>query len=253
VSNFSTEKMLQILSVFSKDSFTYQVLGKKQQNFFPPKFLYISPMLFRSYRCLEKCGWCCCGQGTPFSLDYYPFNFDKFKKDYPDHVNLFVEKTVFVNGEKKLFYSYDQLPAFNNQCNFLNLDDRRCNIHDENPFSCRWEILKGIKRGKSGYLTKQMFGRGWVVRNGNRALCELGPFDKKQFQEDLNIIREFQDFACYFGIETWFPKIVKILEELKLDDLPKEKIPVGINKGKIDYSVEASSENKLKEESRVSV
>lgn len=223
--NFSTEKLLTLLSVVSKQEITYQLDPKKlYSKILPPKFVYISPMLFRSYQCPLGCDWCC----PRFSLDFFPFNVERFKSRYPELASRLQDVEVLVNGQKRIVTTDLQKDGLVNKCRYVN-EERRCSIHDENPLSCQIEIIKFIRRGCRGYLSKQKFGRGWVVRSGTKARCEIGPFNLKQFESDILILKEYQKFAEYFEIPSWLPEIIKILEGINVNSLPKDKIPVGIN------------------------
>lgn len=229
--SFSTEKVLSVISVFSKHPFELKYRNKTLP-FLPPDKLYISPTLFRSMECVPGCGWCCNGPGKrAFSLDYYPTNIEEFKKSYPHLVESLTPIPLFINGKEKVVYSDSQRDHKNPFCKHLSQPERRCGIHQANPFSCRFEILKGDRKRNIGYLMKKKFSRGWMKRGGVCASCIIRQFNVFEFKKDIQTLKEFNDISNYFEIKTWLPEILNILENVNVLDLPKDKIFVGVNNG----------------------
>lgn len=178
----------------------------------------ISLKFFRSYECTEKCCACC----PKFSLDYFPGErWEKFKACYPDKLKFFTERVL--DGVQ--IYSDFQVDNGSYFCRFLNLDTGKCTIHDFNPFSCKFEIIKVSKLKGGAILIKKKFSRGWNLRrlDGQKgAQCKILPFNYLEFLEDLSLLRELNEIGTQFGFKTKLTPIINFLEK------DKEKFKKGV-------------------------
>src|SRR5262245_2890718 len=107
------------------EPFTYK--GKEYQ----PRELHVSPLLFRGLDCPPNCAGCC----HAITLDYLPH-------EAPfDRVPGLVVHDVEFNGKPYQIFRYTNSPA-NKFCTYVRMEDGRCMIHDVNPFSCSFEIMR---------------------------------------------------------------------------------------------------------------
>jgi len=171
----------------------------------------LSPKFFRSYQCTEKCCACC----PKFSLDYFEGErWEGFKTHYPDKLKFF-QKRTFSGVQVYSDFQKDNDAYF---CRFLNLTTGKCTVHDSNPFSCRFEIIKVSKLKDGAILIKKKFSRGWNLKrlNGQKgAQCKILPFNYLEFLEDLNLLHELNEIGYQFGIKTKLTPIINFLRKSK--------------------------------------
>ncbi len=126
----------------------------------------LSPKFFRSYVCTEKCCACC----PKFSLDYFEGErWDGFKKNYSKKINHFKKRlldgvTIYSDFQKDNKFYF---------CRSLNLTTGKCTVHNYNPFSCNFEIIKISKLKDGAILIKKEFSRGWNLKRLNGRISLL--------------------------------------------------------------------------------
>lgn len=175
------------------------------------KEVRLSPKFFRSYKCTEECCACC----PKFSLDYFPGErWEGFKKNYPNEIKYF-KKRAF---GKVQIYSDFQKDDGSYFCRFLNSTTGKCTVHNFNPFSCNFEIIK-VSRLKGGAsLIKKKFSRGWNMKRldgGKGALCKILPFNYPEFLEDLSLLYELDKIGNQLKIKTKLKSIINFLRRNK--------------------------------------
>lgn len=175
------------------------------------KEVQLSPKFFRSYQCTEKCCACC----PKFSLDYFAGErWDGFKAHYPDKLKFFTGR-AFSGVQVYSDFQRDNESYF---CRFLDLTTGKCTIHNYNPFSCKFEIIKVNKFKDGGILIKKKFSRGWNMKRLDKekgALCKILPFNYLEFLEDISLLCELNEIGNQFGIKTKLTPIINFLEESK--------------------------------------
>lgn len=171
----------------------------------------LSPKFFRSYKCVEKCCACC----PKFSLDYFPGGrWEKFKTSYPDKLKFFSGRAF--DGIQ--IYSDFQEDNKNYFCRFLDLSTGKCTVHDYNPFSCKFEIIKVSKLKDGAILIKKKFSRGWNLKRldgGKGALCKILPFNYLEFLEDISLLCELNEIGNQLKINTKLTSIINFLRNGK--------------------------------------
>lgn len=149
----------------------------------------LSPMFFRDYTCPEKCGACC----PRFSLDYWGKRWEKFNSTYPELVEFFKMRKI---GNDEVFSDF-QNENKSHFCKYLNMEPGRCKIHEVNPFSCEFELIKFYIVKGQGLLTKKQFGRKWMmlrVDEERGTLCDMLPFNINRLERDIELLEELEEF-----------------------------------------------------------
>lgn len=203
----SVEKLFTQIAVVSKDEFTV-----KGSLLSPPDTLAITDGFWRKYLCKEGCGGCCLN----FSLDWLPSEYANFCEVYPDLEQLATGRLIKVNGKQHRIFT-----AFQNQaykwCQLF--DGQHCTIHLHNPLSCRIELIKFRRSGNRGSITKSPYGRAWAIYSyyNQPIMCEFLEFSINQLKSnDIPIMMQLLRWCDYFGIETYLPSIISVLEEVKI-------------------------------------
>ncbi len=180
----------------AKEAFYY-----KARWWVPSRQLRVSPLIFRGFTCPAGCGGCC----SRFSLDYLP------SEKRPAGTE---KRVVFMNNEAVEIRSLMQETG-GHHCSKLNLEDGRCNIHEINPFSCDFELIRFLhssQGNEKSHLTQKLYGRGWALLrvDGERgALCEMTDPDQKTKREVVRKLRRLEKWCMHFGLEkTWVPEII---------------------------------------------
>lgn len=186
----------------------------------------LSKLFFRDYTCPANCGACC----PRFSLDYFEGErWEKFKATYPDKVKYFKKREV--NGVTVWTDAQDDHK--DHFCRNLDQTNGRCTIHEANPFSCEFELMKFIhqKQNDKALLINKLFGRKWAMKriDGIRgALCEMLPFNFDKLLRDLKLLKELQSIAEAWKMKTKLPEIISLIEKnlpgLEQGILPKSNI-----------------------------
>ena len=178
---------------------------------YEPKPLRISPDIARGYTCPEGCGGCC----PKFSLDYL------MGEERPPGTKA---REMTVNGVTRVIMS-DMQEQDRYHCKYLNHENGRCGIHEHNPFSCDFELIRFAKfaaEERPNQVTTRLFGRGWQLLkvNGERgADCEMLPITDESRADTIRKLKRLERWAREFGLKT---KIKAIIEWLETE--PKEAI-----------------------------
>lgn len=186
----------------AREPFAY---GKTE---FTPKPLVVSPMLLRDYTCPANCGACC----LAWSLDYLP-------SESPRPDNLAPRTVPFNGGVEVLSDLQDGVEGY---CRHLSREDGRCGAYAMRPFSCDFELIRTLEsKGEESpnTLTQKLYGRGWNMPrvDGERgARCEMTEPSPHSVREVIRKLRRLQDWADHFGLRTWAPEIIGIVETNRL-------------------------------------
>jgi Fe-S-cluster containining protein len=207
--NLSYEKNLKQLAVVAKKSFTYN-----GQTYKPPKVLKVSKSFFRQYNCYLNCGGCC----LDFTLDYLRGEYSAAVKKYPQLAAQAKVVRIDINGQPKEIVSVQhigkQVAAGKERCDFLDLASGACTVHDNNPLSCRVELVKFTVIKDTGYISKRPFGRAWKMKriDGGSITCDFSPMSFQQLENnDIPVLEQMKDWADYLGIETKLPRVLAAL------------------------------------------
>lgn len=212
------EKIVSYLHAISLVPFKY-----KNTVYKPYKNFFLSTGFFRNFTCPSHCGGCC----SKFSLDY--FTLDRQMKAKNFGLNL-KKRSIEINGIKRFIFSDDQIDNHDNKCKFLDKQNGRCKIHEVNPFSCEFELIRFLhfKKDNKVILTKKLFGRGWAMGriDGNKgALCEMTDFDPKiLYERDLPMLKELDEMANMFELKTRLVNVINFLEKNE-DNFRNKKVP----------------------------
>ena len=187
-----------------------------------PSKIYINNSFFRTFSC-QQCGWCC----LPVSIEYYDFNIEKFKLEYPQFVEHLETVEVEANNIKKEIYVFNQEKLKNRKCVFLK--NSSCDIHLINPLGCSFApyIIRRDNKRNTGGFGLQHQSRKWIVREGTTAQCVITEFSMEQIQKGIHYLEELELLAKSFEISTWIPEAIEILKTI--EEEPKDKILVGEN------------------------
>ena len=58
-------------------------------------------------------------------------------------------------------------------------------------------------------VQKRPYGRAWVFNPRPQCQVGVGEWDRKR---DISLLRCYLSVAQYFGIETWLPEIISLLD-----------------------------------------
>lgn len=168
---------------------------------YKPRALSISPLIFRSLGCPAKCGACC----PRFSLDYLPSEW---------HEGL-DERVVQFNGREFKLFSDMQNTHENHHCQHLDMNNGRCKIHGEHPFSCDFEILRFFQfadESKPHRLSTQHYGRAWQMLrvDGERGtLCTIDANDVEAARSEVvRKLKRLKEWTDYFELKTKLEQII---------------------------------------------
>tara|TARA_R100001143_G_scaffold63452_2_gene70575 strand:+ start:2427 stop:3146 length:720 start_codon:yes stop_codon:yes gene_type:complete len=188
-------------AVVTNEEFTYKGTRYK------PRPIQISPKIFRDTTCPPNCGGCC----LKFSLDYIPSD------PRPDDKRIKKRFIEFSGRKVKIYSDTQQDREGEHFCRHVDMDDGRCGIHGDHPFSCDFELLRFIMRNDRPIVMVRLFGRGWALTrvDGEKgALCEVFvPEDMEAHKK--NIVRKFnrlKAWADHFELDTCIPDIVRWIE-----------------------------------------
>jgi len=170
-----------------------------------PKPLRLSPMLVRGFTCPSGCGGCC----PRFSLDYITPRLESTGLQ---------PRAVEINGEEIYFFSDLQKDHDNHHCRHL-LENGRCGIHEHNPFSCDFELIRFIEYQdprRPTMLTQKLFGRGWnMLRvDGDRgALCSMTSPTQETIDDVSRKMKRLRHWCSHARIPNRIDGILSWLEE----------------------------------------
>jgi hypothetical protein len=208
-------KTLSQIRVVAKERF--EVDGKA---YVPPEEgLVLSASFWQRYGCYLGCGGCC----RDFSLDYLPYEWALFCRDFPQYADRGRERSIEVNGRPKTLVTIANDESRTQEaggalfCQFLNMDSGSCSVHAQNPYSCRVELIKLREIAGTGYILKGHFGRAWNMMkvDGERGdlLCDFSDFSEEQLLEnDIPVLKQLMRWASYLGIHTYIPDILDTID-----------------------------------------
>lgn len=185
------------LATLSKHPFVYRDVE------YVPRDFQISPLIFRGFTCPTQCGGCC----PRFSLDYLP------SENHPENLH---RRYVSVNGREFAVLSDLQNDHVAHHCRNLESQSGRCEIYEQRPFSCDFELIRFILRRDRPYVTQKLYGRGWIMLrvDGQRgARCEMTTPNAFSVNEVVRKFERLDQWARYFHIETWISEILIWLRE----------------------------------------
>jgi len=180
----------------------------------------LSSKFFRDYTCPSGCGGCC----PKFTLDYVEGpRLDKLRATYPEAAARLKPRQTKTGHT---IWTDAQSDNDTRWCRHLRQEDGRCGIHEANPFTCEFELLKlNVTQGK-GRIINKLFGRGWSLLrvDGERgAKCEMLPYDGSKLTRDVALLDELRDWAPVLGYdEGVLPRVVGWLKKHALR-LQKER------------------------------
>lgn len=223
-------KLVKYLGHLTKVDMTVEVEGVVQE-YKPPERVVISPMFFRSFKCVS-CGKCC--TKPKFSLaytvtDYARINAESLETEQEWNnrdflVRDMIEVPIVIEMDPSEGMRDDLIGIqhttyvhlFSNQghkCNFLyeKCGKHLCGIHKVHPVHCCLPHIQIDQfKGVSTSILKRQYGRNWAL--GCEA--EVSGFDYDEFLYwDLPCMRKLMCNAEDLQMHTWLPEIVVYLEE----------------------------------------
>jgi Fe-S-cluster containining protein len=178
-------------AALSKIPFTYK------EKIITPKTLIISPLIFRGYTCPENCGACC----QRVSLDYLPSQIP------PPNT---IPRLITLNNKPYLILSDEQLDHNNYHCRNLNKLGR-CNIYEQRPFPCDFELIKFLQYKNKFLMIQKLYGRKHVlmrITKDKGTLCEMLPVNQKWKEEILRKLDLLKSWLTYFELDTHIDEII---------------------------------------------
>lgn len=226
----SVEKILLQISMLSPEVVSYvptspagRVLAERRFDGRVNEVL-VTPSLFRTFICSAGCTACC----QKFTLDYTPHEFQALVRDHTG----FTERTVLVNGKKKVVYTNDQNQ--NPICDFLTVEKPTgglgCAHWPSPPLSCisapQMQFIQ--MRPQRTYVLKKPYGRAWAMTPTPQ--CQFIPADdvaEMHLEDLLSILDRFAEWARYFGIKTCIREVRKFIATAdKTGMVPTQAMPV---------------------------
>lgn len=162
---------------------------------YEPRDVHVSPLILRGYTCPAGCGGCC----PRFSLDYIE------PDGVPDGHPL-AKRIVEFDGREVEVWSDLQTDHKGPKCRNLNLDNGRCRIHGNQPFSCDFELLRMIiheVKAPRADITQKLYGRGWAMMrvDGKRgALCEMTMPSPESIADVDRRLARLETWMEHFGL-----------------------------------------------------
>ena len=199
----SFDRIVSYFHALSNETFDYE-----DQYYQPYKQLVVSPLVFRSYKCPPNCGACC----KPVKLIWeQPFGF-----------NAKVHKLCIKNNSKKM-YCYD---STNRYCDWLNLKDGRCKIHEFAPLPCKLELFKFAHYESEGIVRARVTtpGRKWAltrVDGAKGALCEMSnERDEGLIKSHISLLKTLGCWMDEFDISHDVNEVVDYLLTQNINSFP---------------------------------
>lgn len=177
----------------TRKPFTYR--GK----FIEARPLYVSPLIFRGFKCPANCGGCC----PRFSLEYLPSEL---------HPPTAIQYEVAVNDISKPLYHDAQTDHEGHHCRFLSQTDARCQIYNRRPFHCDFELIRVFISKKQNRMSQQLFGRSWQLLRIDRnrgAMCQMTAVDEASVAEVSRKLKRLKEWTDYFQLDTWLSDILE--------------------------------------------
>jgi len=144
--------------------------------------------------CFEHCGGCC----KRVTLDYFEGTerWESFKKLFPEKIKDFERSELGT----LVIYSNRQLKNQTGFCQYLNLENGLCHIHEARPMMCQSTPLKfkGDSRRSRVFLTSETYGRRHAFKriDGEKgAKCKMLSITEKRKSEDLVFLEELKFIA----------------------------------------------------------
>lgn len=186
----SMDKVITYLAAVSKEKIVFR------GSVYEPYNLRVSPLIFRGYTCPAKCGGCC----PRFSLDYLPREKRPYKMKPRD---------IWINGHRYTIYSDMQDDRRGEHfCRNLNMTNGRCGVHESNPFSCDFELIRfhisQTEGPRPNQMTTRLFGRGWNmlrVDDERGAKCSMLPITDESRKETIRKLKRLKQWCEYFELE----------------------------------------------------
>jgi hypothetical protein len=214
----SVEKILGQIAMLTPAPVTYQpttpagrILRVRTYET-PVDAVLVTPSLFRRFICTSGCTACC----QKFTLDYTPSEFVLLVEDKTG----FEERTVWVNGKKKVIYTNDQNQ--NPICDFLTVEKPTgglgCAHWPAPPLSCiSAPQLQFIQmRPRNTYVLSKPFGRAWAMTPTPQCqFIQVDSVEDMDLDLKLAVLDRFQEWARYFGIKTALPQVKKFIREVQ--------------------------------------
>ena len=166
--------------------------------------------------CQEVCGGCC----KKVTLDYLESSnrWQQFKELHSDKVSDFKPYTI----EGHTFLSNSQESNSTGFCQYLNMENGLCTIHNARPLMCQSTPLK-FKMNPSRdrvLLTSETYGRKHAFKrvDGQRgAKCKMLPTSEKRKEGDIQFLEELREIGIIFKLKT--TNLEKLIEHLKVREL----------------------------------
>ena len=166
-----------------------------------PKPLQLSPQLFRHYTCPPDCGACC----ARFSLVYIPTD----PRPLDAHIK---PEYARVNGKQYRLLVDAQDDIDTHHCRHLNMQNGRCGIHGQHPFSCDFELLRVTQQADKNILSQRLYARGWnmlqIDLQTRGAQCEMILQTPAQRDDLVRRLYRLQEWATYFELQTHIDTII---------------------------------------------
>ena len=179
--------------------------------------LVVLPSFTTHFSCPFHCGGCC----LDFTLDLLPKEYERMKKADPRNSLLFERRLIDTDKkEKALVYTHKNTEG--KRCDFYHSGG--CVIHENRPFSCRFELNKvrklkefGLKEfsytclGKAEYRDKA----NMTSELGGPIKCKMGTYHDRTLEDQdddlMSLIKLQSWYELFTGEEN---KNLKVLTDL---------------------------------------
>ena len=179
--------------------------------------LVVLPSFTTHFSCPFHCGGCC----LDFTLDLLPKEYERMKKADPRNSLLFERRLIDTDKkEKVLVYTHKNTEG--KRCDFYHSGG--CVIHENRPFSCRFELNKvrklkefGLKEfsytclGKAEYRDKA----NMTSELGGPIKCKMGTYHDRTLEDQdddlMSLIKLQSWYELFTGEEN---KNLKVLTDL---------------------------------------
>lgn len=172
---------------------------------YPVKTLVVSPLLLRGFTCPEGCGGCC---HHVFTLDYLP------TERRPAGLQ---PRSIVINGNIIGVYTDWQHENSGPACRHLIVDNGRCGIHQHNPFSCDFELIRfsHFAQQQKATAATRLFGRGHAMMrvDGQRgALCTITPPSDASVADVVRKLLRLRKWMTHFRVAHRIDPILRWAE-----------------------------------------
>ena len=231
----SLSKIIKYASCVCTKPYTLKYAGT-EDIIRPVEGCYIRTSMWYADKCL-CCGQCCRNYNTIFSDKEYQHLCTLDTPGHKEYVALQKDCILEVNGVPHVYHevphmtSKDSHGIYTNKhtdlnCRWVTLKDglKLCRIHTYRTITCGFPHMEFRQSTSSptSSLFHIQFGRNHQL--GCKVDIKAEPYNQETKDDDLYWLHRLHEFTSEYGIETILPAIIECVENVDLNNLPKQDI-----------------------------